>query len=57
MADLATLKQRISYNLGEKVFFFHQLKTFGVQHKLGWYVQFVAHMSYNGNRVVTDRLP
>ena len=57
MADLAMLKQRTSYNLGMKAFFseIRQLKTFGVQHKLGWYIQFVAHMSYEGNRVVTNR--
>ena len=56
MADLAMLKRRTSYNWERKLFSeIHQLKTFGIQHKLGWYVQFVARMSYEGNRVVTDK--
>ena len=56
MADLAMLKQRTSYNSGRKLLSeIRQLKTFVVQHKLGWYVQFVANMSYKGNRLVTNK--
>ena len=67
MADhLAVLNQtKTSYNLGKKAFFseIHQLRTFGVQHRLGRYVQFVAHTSLAGPRVVAytyrqiNRLP
>ena len=50
------LKQRTSYNSGRKLFSeICQLKTFVVQHKLGWCIQFVANMSYKGNRLVTNK--
>ena len=47
-------KQAIHVTRVRKLFSeFCKLKTFGVQRRPGWLVQFVTHTSYAGARVVT----
>ena len=56
MADhLVVLKQKTRYNLRKLFSEIHHLKTFGVQHRLGWWVKFKAHTSLTDTRVKTNR--